>query len=525
MKTIHALLTSFSAKRWEAGALFVIMLAALLLRTVNLSTFPEGFHGDEAVVGLEAQRILSDGYIGPYSPYAAGQPTGPMYLTAVSVRIFGNTVFAVRIVPALLGTLTVLALYVVLRRNLGIRVALIGSAVLAVMSWHIHFARIGFPLEAWPLLAVLVVGAVLEAMRNSDWRWWAVAGGLTGSGIYIYNAHPLLAAAVLLSIAVYVVTNRKVPLRRDLVGVAVFTLALLVVLIPMARLATAEDSYYRVHFERDRTTETEKWLALEGPVEQARFLAGRYRDIWDRHCCKPELDDVDGSGLTILTPPIMLWLAGVGMLVGLWRYRRPLVFMGVLIVLVMPLGPVFVVGGVVRRTLVSAPFIAMFCAIAAVGVFDLARRQQRAISYGAVMIVAFVLSVVVYQNVNLYFREFADPQIQRDILGTPMADASKYLDDLPAGYYVYFYSNIWSIDHATRRYLAPDVVGEDRSERFGEFGFEIDPRKGKPLMVFLGRYLNEIETARDLHPGSEITPASAGDNPTFRVYEPASELQ
>lgn len=516
---------SISARRWEVAALLVIVLAALLLRTVNLSTFPEGFHGDEAVVGTEAQRILNDGYIGPYSPYAAGQPTGPMYLTAVSVWLFGNTVFAVRIVPALLGTLTVLALYVVLRRNLGVRVALIGSTVLAVMSWHIHFARIGFPLEAWPLLAVLIVGAVLEAMRRSDWRWWAIAGGLTGSGIYIYNAHPLFAALVFLSIAVYVVFNRRVPLRRDLVGVAVFTLTLLVVLIPMARFATAEDSYYLVHFERDRTTETEEWLALDGVTEQARFLATSYRDIWDRHCCKPELDDVDGSGLTILTPPIMLWLAGIGMLISLWRYRRPLVFMGVLIVLVMPLGPVLTVGGVVRRTLVSAPFIAMFCGLAAVGIFDLARRQGRVVSYGAVTIVAFVLSIVVYQNLNLYFREFAQPDIQREILGVPMADVSKYLDDLPEDYYVYFYSNTWSIDHVTRRYLAPNVSGEDRSARFGEFGFEINPDNGKPLLVFLGRYLNEIETARDLYPGREITPPELGDNPTFRVYEPLPELQ
>lgn len=496
------------------------MLVALLLRTVHLSTFPEGFHGDEATIGLEAQHILRDGWIGPYSPYAAGQPTGPIYLTAASVWIFGNTVFAVRIVPALLGTLTVLALYVVVRRNLGVRVALIGSTILATMSWHIHFARLGFPLEAWPLVAVLLVGALVEAMRRSDWRWWAATGGLTALGIYVYNAHPLLAAIVFLVIAVYFIVNRKVPLRRDIVGLAVFAAAMLIVLIPMARFATSDDGYYWVHFRHDRTTDTAEWHALDGPVDRARFLAGRYRDVWDAHCCEPELDLVDGTGLTIVTPPLMLWLAGVGMLIGLWRYRQPLVYLGVLIIVIMPLGPVFTLGGVVRRTIVSAPFIAMFCALAAVGIVDLFRRERRIVAYGAATLAAFLVSIVVYQNLHLYFREFAAPDIQRAILGVPVADASKYLDGLPDDTYVYFYSNTWSIDYATRQFLAPDIQGEDRSDRFGEFSFDIDPGKGRPIFVFLGDYLDEVDTVRNLFPGREITPASLGDDPTFRVYAP-----
>lgn len=523
--SIHAFLRSISSNRWEITALTLIMVVTVLLRTVNLTGLPEGFHGDEALVGLEAQRILRDGYIGPYSPYAAGQPTGPMYLTALSVSVFGNTVMAVRIVPALLGSLTVFVLYIVMRRNLDPRMALIGASILAVMSWHIHFARLGIPLEAWPLVAILIVGSLAEAMRRHGWRWWIVAGALTGSGIYVYNAHVLLIAIVMLAVAVYVVVNRSVSLRRDLAGITLFALALLVILIPMAHFALQEDSIYRVHFERDRVTETEEWLELDGASQQVRFLAGRYRDIWNRHCCEPELDLVDGSGTTILTPPLMLWLAGMGMLVGLWRYRSPLICIGVLVVVLMPLGPALTVGGVVRRTLVSAPFIAMFCAIAAVGVFDLMQPRQRTLLYSTATLATLVLVLIGYQNITLYFREFAKPEIQREILGAPMANASKYLRDNGHGSYVYFYSNTWSIDHVIRRYLAPHIDGEDRSERFGRYHFQINEQNGKPLMVFLGRYLNDIETARDLYDGNETTPADMGDNPGYRVYEPVLKRQ
>lgn len=505
---------------WEVAAVVAITLVAFLLRVVNLSTLPAGFHGDEAVIGLEAQRILDEGYIGPYSPYAAGQPTGPMYLTAVSAWIFGNTVFAVRIVPALLGTLTVLALYVVLRRNVGAPAALLGSGILAVMSWHIHFSRIGFPLVAWPLLAVLTAGAVAEATRRSGPRWWAVAGVLTGAGIYVYNAHPLLAATIGLFIAGYLVLNRRVPLRRDLRDVAVFLLAMLIVLIPMVRFATDDDTYYWDHFERARTTDTEAWLALDSMSEQALFFAREYREVWIWLCCEPEVDRVDGTGLTIIAPHLMLLLAAFGLLLALWRGRGPLVLMGAMIVLIMPLGPVLTVGGDARRTLVTVPFIAMFCALALTGSVDaLAKRSRRAATMAAVA-GAMLVGTVAYQNINLYFREFADPAVQEQVLGKPMADAARFLKDLPADYYVYFYSNTWSIDYATRLYLAPDVRGEDRSDRFGEHHFEIEPGRGRPLFIFLGNYRNDIDTVRELYPGREITPDDFAVRPTFRAYEP-----
>lgn len=504
----------------ELLAIGAIVLLALLLRTVNLSGLPAGFHGDEAVIGLEAQRILREGDIGPYSPYAAGQPTGPIYLTALSIRLLDNSVFAVRIVPALLGTLTVLALYIVVRRNVGIPATLIGAATLAVMSWHIHFARIGFPLEAWPLVAVLMVGAFTEALRRRDWRWWATAGALTGAGIYVYNAHPLLAGATVLGVAGYLAFNRSVPLRRDLVGVAAFTLALMIVLVPMARYALADDTKYWDHFQESRLIETNEWQELDGSAERGRFLASRYVDVWDRLSREPEEDLVDGTGMTVIIPPIMLLLASFGIVIGLWRYRSPLVYLGTLIIVIMPLGSAITSGGELRRALVIAPFLAMFCGLGAVAVLDVARRRGRAATAGAAVAVAILTGVVTYQNLDLYFGEFAEPEIQEQVLGTPMADAAIFMDSLPDGNYVYFYSNKWSFNYATRLYLAPNASGTDRSHRFGTYSLDIEPEHGTPVFVFLGDYLNAIETARDLYPGHEITPNTSDGEPTFRAYLP-----
>jgi hypothetical protein len=75
---------------WEVLALILAITGvALLLRLVNLTTLPTGLHGDEAIVGMEGQRILREGWIDPYSPSARGQPTAPFYLAAITVWIDG----------------------------------------------------------------------------------------------------------------------------------------------------------------------------------------------------------------------------------------------------------------------------------------------------------------------------------------------------------------------------------------------------------------------------------------------------
>jgi len=223
---------------WEALAVAAIVLVALLLRTYHLTTVPPGLHGDEATTGLESERILREGNIGPYSPEALGQPSGPFYLIALAVRLLGPTVLAVRIVPALLGTLTVLALFFIIRRAYGPAAALAGAALLATQEWHLHFSRIGFPLASWPLVAVLTAGALVEALRRNDWRWWGLVGLFLGLGVYCYNSHPLFLAitALFVALAVCVGSWRARVVRGTvwrLVPVLALPIMLMLVALPM----------------------------------------------------------------------------------------------------------------------------------------------------------------------------------------------------------------------------------------------------------------------------------------------------
>src|SRR5262245_60614852 len=56
----------FPRRALEVLAVLLVMGVALALRTYHLTSLPFGLHGDEATTGLEGERILGEGQIGPY---------------------------------------------------------------------------------------------------------------------------------------------------------------------------------------------------------------------------------------------------------------------------------------------------------------------------------------------------------------------------------------------------------------------------------------------------------------------------
>ena len=541
--------------RWEITMVTAVLLIATFLRFDQLTLMPPGFHGDEGVLGLEGQRILREGWIGPYVLAAAGSPTGTMYLTAVSVWLLDNTIFAVRAVQALMATLTVVTMYVLLRRSLGTEIALAGSALLAVMHWHIHFSRIGYPHGTWLFFVVAGSATLMEAVRRKDWRWWAATGTLVALGVYTYNAHLLFVGIVVLfalyhvfgwyllgpaaglllytiapnslSLAVLALTfvgllfRSRLAMRRHLVPIAALIVTLLVLSSPMIRFAADPTAGYFTVFRSQSVFTNGDWSSLDGPEAKVRFVAGRYKDFWDRLCCHPEPDHIDGSGVTPLVPKAMLLLAVAGVFLGLSLHRGPLVAFGLLVILLMPFAAALN-EGVMRRSLAMAPFLAMFAAIGLIDLLRLARRLPAIRASVAVAILALVASLAIYGNLVSTPVTMQSPEV-RTVFAQEFVDAVNYMRTLPDGSHVYLYSDRWTFGHETRAFLAQNVTGEDRSDQFGPRGFGfygIDAAKGRPVLIFVGAYLDRADRAARRYPGGETTRGRSDAGPTFIAYMP-----
>lgn len=514
----------------EIVGLALLLAAALWLRLHQLTTVPTGIHGDEAESGLEALRILRDGLIGPYSPTALGRPAGFFYLLAPSVALLGNTILALRIVPAILGTLTVLGVFLLLRRHAGRAESFLGAIFLAGMLWHLHLSRVSFHGITWPLASVFTALALLEAIRRQSKGWWALAGALAGLGVYTYQAHPLFLGGMTLFIAVLFALARgsKPGLPEEQAGAPRFSHLLLMLAgfattsLPMTLHALTPNAFSSV--DQVSVFARKEWQELRGPVDQATFLIGRYFQFWPRVCCTPRVDHIDGSGEEPLASLGLLVLGAAGAVLGGFWQRRPAALFAICCVLILPVAAAVTFDGVARRPFAVTPFLASLAAIGSIQLIRLAAKRGMTWAALSVAGVTAITVTMLVQDYQRYFVQFAASASQRWVFTNELTDASLFMKDLTREHYVYLYSDRWGEKYGTRVFLAPETRIEDRSSEFHRpapealSGFAVDLDKGKPVFILIGKYKAQLEELQRRYPGGTITRGGTGGEPTFVAY-------
>lgn len=191
--------------RWEWALLLSAIIVGALLRLWRLDAFPPGLYRDEAFNGLDALGVLN-GRHALFFPANNGREPAYIYLTAVSIALFGRSVFALRLAAAVAGALITWITYQVGRSWFDRRVGLLAAWLWAVTLWPLHLSRLG--LRVVLLAATLGLTAWLAALalrgdprrRRQLWLWVA-AGAAYGAAFYTYLAArftPLLLLALLL---------------------------------------------------------------------------------------------------------------------------------------------------------------------------------------------------------------------------------------------------------------------------------------------------------------------------------------
>ena len=188
------------ARRWLLPlALLLITVLAAFLRFWQLDRIPPGFHYDEAFEALEAWRVLTQrGYHPIFFPGNFGVEPMFIYLTSLAFRLFGETPAVIRVVAALIGTLTVPALYALGRelmrsdKLMPVALPLFAAFALAIMRWHIFFSRVGIEPILVPFLLTLMLWTFWRARRTNSPVTWIAFGLTAGLGPYTYPAGRLL---------------------------------------------------------------------------------------------------------------------------------------------------------------------------------------------------------------------------------------------------------------------------------------------------------------------------------------------
>ena len=511
--------------RSEVAFLAALTFAATLARTLALTTAPDNFSGDEGETGEFAREILAGRFQDPFTTGWAGHPTVWFFLQALSLRLFGDDVFGLRLLSALLGAAAVPLVYLVARHGFGRRAAAIAAVLLAATHVHLHYSRVGLNSVADGLMMLVALGALLAGLRTGSRFMLACAGVAAGIAQHFYLGSRLV-PLVLLAVVVHQILVDRQRLTRLGRGLGLAFLGFWIGYGPGFRVPLYQWDDYNARLAVVGVFQS-GWFdarrALGDSVfeifwRQVKQSAGAFTDIPDRSADyfpqMPLLDTVTAA----------FFLLGLAYCLWAWRSRESaavLIWLGATVVTA---GILLVdspqshryVGAIPAAVVVAAVGIDRYAdaAVAAVP------RLRRAVP---TLLVATVGGVVAW-NVVFYFNVWNDRRLYGFRQGEELTAIGRYLKAQPAGTFVYYFGAPKTyFDVGTIRFLAHGVPGTDvlvplkRPE-----DLPARPRGGRPLFIFMPERLSELEAVRSAFPNGVLWRfvSKADRKPLFLSYEP-----
>jgi len=207
------------SRKTTVTILFLLVIAiAVFFRFYKLDAVPPGLYPDVAVNGTDAVQALRSGDYKLYYPENNGREGLFINLIALSFWLFGASAWAIKIVPAFFGVLTVVGVYLLTKQlfsrgviaspasagrsnpaensDVDIRtgsprrpatagllamtpncpfgltasdaIALLSTFFLAISFWHVNFSRLGFRAIMVPFFLVWSIYFLLKAIRIYD---------------------------------------------------------------------------------------------------------------------------------------------------------------------------------------------------------------------------------------------------------------------------------------------------------------------------------------------------------------------
>ena len=330
--SLRALRSSLRAvSRRDALLLAGLLLLAAFLRLYQLAELPQGLWYDEANIGLEGRRILTDPNFRPLYAQSTTSPAAYVYLVAGAEALLGSTVLAVRLVPALAGVLTTAVAYAVGRGLFGPWAGLCAAALFAVSRWDVTFSRVGMQGATTPLLTLLSCALALAALRSGRATAYAMLGVSLGALFWFYSANLLFPLVLLVALGALIAPAGSL-LRAQRRGLALALGGLLLVAAPVLL-----DTWMRPElvFNRPQNASVFKDKA---PSEAAQAIG----ESTVKHLQMFHIQGDANGRHNLPAAPMLDWATAVLMLLGLtvalkrWLDPRSALLLSWLLVMMLP---------------------------------------------------------------------------------------------------------------------------------------------------------------------------------------------
>jgi 4-amino-4-deoxy-L-arabinose transferase-like glycosyltransferase len=514
----------------------------LLLRTYNLSSHPFILNGTEASIGLDAMNTLEGLSRNPFSTGWLNNPTLPLYLLAIPLKLLGPSILALRLLSSFIGALTVAATFFIGQRLYGRIIGLAAAILLLGSHFHIHFSRLGLT-NVWDVLLVLLsLGLISIAWQQAPQEnrpTWLLAGLAVGYSAYLYTSSHLLPLILLALLLLVLIVERHNWRRQWRNVVAMMALALVVALPQLL--------YYRANpgIFMERATilgildSQGGWLSREMARTGATQIQLWNQQLWRAALAfNATLDTGTSYGPFV---PLLNFVSGVlallGFIMAFLRIRQLRFSM-----LVVWVTSTIIFAGVLlenppssHRYVIAAPAVSLLAAFALVELTKIlvasARGNHEAPTRAItrlhrrtliVIVPLLIAAAITFYDIGYYFGPYRSQHHFGD-RNTEIADLmAGYLNTLEGDWSAYFYGPpAMYVDFPTIPFLASSFQEEVNLFNVLEPGADVPDTDSRNLVfLFLPERHGELAATKLNYPnGQELSFDGYYSNPLLYVYE------
>ena len=497
-----------SRRSWELPVMVGVLILALGIRLLDLTSHPFILSGSEASIGLDAWAVADGRIQNPFATAWLTNPTLPLYLLSVPISIFGRSIMAIRILSPFIGTLTVVAVYLFGRRLWGPVVGLFAAILLAGSHIHVHYSRLGMT-NIWdPLFASAALGLIYVAWQERNRSLWILAGIVTGLNAYLFTTSHIL-PIILFGIFIYLLRDwREIWEQRS----AIFAAFILALIVSLPQLL-----FYRsnpnIFFDRANTLGIIQsgWYLDESAASGLSLSEVVLRQLWyGLNSFNAGLDNSTSynPGTSILSFWVSaLFLVGVGLAV--WRFkqlRNAILLVWVLVTLIFA-GALLERPPNSHRLLIALPAVYL---ITSLGVIWLTYRLLRFLKLSKRYVVPVVLSVVIIiavRDMMFYFGDYQNQGLYGDRNTEVANEVAVYLDSLEGQWLVYFYgAPSMYTSFPTFSYLVSDLgIGIQMVDVEEPGSIPATVPGTNVLYVFLPERIYDLEQVQEHYGDGELT--------------------
>lgn len=508
-----------TAVRVEALAVVGLTLLGFALRVIDLTSIPYPLAGDEASVGMEGELILAGHSTNMFVSGWSAEPMMSFLPYALTQAIFGSTIFSIRIISVIIGTLNLPFIYLLARSMFNGHLAILSAILLAVLNLHIHFSRIAVNNIGNALAVTVVVWLAFRAVETQQSFWFAAAGIAGGLSMYSYAGTRF--SAIIAGIYLLVAFLRD---RRLWSGLVNFGLTAGLVLFPIAVYFLQRPDIAMARLNQMGVFQN-GWLAAVASrthQEPLWLIFGNIASAFLIFVSTPALEGFWNSLSPLLDGAWSLFFM-LGIFFSLLNLREPphallqFWFWSVIIVA----GGLTVPPPGAERLVMALPVVVLFVAY---GIWKVASLLAEALSLAPSVVpraMALIALVLALTSLNFYFRVYTPRYMFSDANSEVGMELGQYLATIPRDAQVYFlgeprvFIGFPSIVFLSHHLDGVDILTGDHIKDKVETGRQA-------IFVALPNHYQEMDEIRAIYPGGrsfEVFRRTKPSEPLYIAYE------